>query len=94
MRASRSRASKNVAPLASRQASLICSTPRMSAALVARGLGRQAGGAQPLDFAVEIVLELFAQVGFTPGAEEERSEVIAQDMQNAHAASVRNLRDP
>jgi hypothetical protein len=55
---------------------------------VARGLGRQAGSAEPLYLAVQIVLELFAQVGFTLGAEEERSEVIAQNVQDAHAASA------
>ena len=37
----------------------------------ARGLRRQAGRAEPLDFAVEIVLKFFAQVGFTLGAEEQ-----------------------
>ena len=82
---SRASASRAAVPRASRQASLICSTPpNRRHGLEARVFARQAARLQTLGLAFEMELQLFAQIGFAAAAEDERSEPAADDVPGAH----------
>ena len=72
-------------PRASRQSSLICSTPpNRRHGLKARLVARQAAGLQSLGLAFEMELQLFVQIRFAAAAENERSEPAAEDVPGAH----------
>src|SRR4029450_2883910 len=60
--------------------------------LETRVLSRQGARLQPLGLALEMELQLFAEIGFAAAAADERSEPAADDVPGAHGYGRRQTR--